>query len=295
MSTFDNLVDDVLQTLYGYGLAQPRATFLSSGIDADDTAISVVDASDFEQGVAEIGNETIFIESVDIDNNILTVSPDGRGYYGTTAATHAANVRVTMAPVWPRAKVAEAINETIVGTYPDLYATLTTSFAYNPAINTYSLPAATEKIVKVTTDTIGPSREQLTVNRYSFNVDATGSNFATGRSITLEKGAFPGQNVNVTYVTAPVEITFGDAFTACGLAETAKRCVKYGACSSLLLYMDPARLPVATAQADEYDPSRAAVGTATRLSTSLYQRYALELENEKRRLKNPPSISVRTR
>jgi hypothetical protein len=295
VSTFDDLVDSVLQTLHGYGLAQPRATFLSAGIDADDTQLAVRDASDFEQGVAEIDNETIFIESVDFDNNILTVSPDGRGYYGSTAATHANNARVTMAPVWPRSKVAEAVNETIVGTYPDLFATVTTSFAYSPAVTTYSLPAAAEKVIRVTTDTIGPSREQLTVNRYSFNVNASGSDFATGRSITLEKGAFPGRNVNVTYVTAPAEITFGDDFTDSGLAETAKRCIKYGVCSSLILYMDPARLPVNTAQADEYDPSRNAIGTATKLSANLYQRYLVELDNERRRQKNQATISVRTR
>lgn len=295
MSTFDSLVDSVRRTLYGYGLAQDRASFLTAAIDSDDTQIEVTDASDFEQGVVEIDNETIFVESVDYDNNILTVAPDGRGYYGSTAASHSTDARITMAPVWSRTTIAEAINETIVNTFPDLFATVTTSFAFNPAITTYSLPATAEKVVRVTVDTIGPSREQLAVNRWSFNADATGSNFATGRSITLEKGAFPGRNVNVTYVTAPVEITFGDSFTECGLAESAKRCIKYGACSSLLLYMDPARLPVNTAQSDEFDPSRHAVGTATKLSTSLYQRYAIELEKERRRLKNPPSISVRTR
>lgn len=295
MSTFDQLVEDVRRTLHGYGLAQDRASFLSSAIDADDLQITVHDASDFEQGVAEVGNETIFIESVDFGSNILTISPDGRGYYGTTAAVHAEDARITMAPVWPRFTIAAAINEAITGTYPDLYATATTTFAYNPAINSYSLPATTEKVLAVTVDTIGPTREQLTVNRYSFNPNANGTNFTTGRSITLEKGAFPGRNVNVTYVTAPTEITFGDAFTECGLSETAKRCIKYGACSSLILYMDPARLPVNTAQADEYDPSRAAVGTATKLSTALYQRYVLELDNERRRQKNSPAISVRTR
>lgn len=297
MSTFDNLVDDVLQTLYGYGLSQPRASFLASGIDADDTQVTVNDASNFEQGVAEIGNETVFIESVDETNNILTISPDGRGYYGTTAATHAANTRVTMAPAWSRGRVATAINEAILSTFPTLFGVGTTSFAYNPSITTYSLPATAERILQVTCDTLGPSQEQLVLNRYSFNSTATGSNFPNGNSITLEKGPFPGRNVNVTYKKALTEITFGDDFTECGLRESAKLAIKYAACSNLIAFMDSSRLPVDTAIADELDNSRNGVGMASRASAQLYQRYLVELDNERKRLlqATPSTISVRTR
>lgn len=296
MSTFDNLVDDVLQTLYGYGLAQPRATFLTADVDASATALSVRDASAFEQGVAELGNETIFIESVDSGSNILTVSPDGRGYGGSTAAAHLADARVTMAPTWSRQRVATAINETISGCYPALFATATTSFSYNPSITTYEIPAAAERILRVTADTIGPTQEALEIKRYYFNSVAS-SDFESGNSITLEKGAFPGRNVNVTYLTAPVEITFGDDFTECGLRESAKLAVKYGACSNLIAFMDTSRLPVDTAQADELDPSHNAVGSATRISAQLYQRYLVELDNERKRLRaaTPATVTVRTR
>ena len=296
VSTFDDLVNDVLQTLYGYGLSQPRAAFLTAAITASDLSLAVGDATGFEQGVAEIGNETIFIESVDYGSGVLTVSPDGRGYGGSTAATHAQDSRVTMAPVWSRQRTATAINEAILGTYPTLFGIATTTFVYNPSVNTYGLPTGAERILRVTADTIGSSREQLTINRYSFNSTANG-NFATGNSITLEQGAFPGRNVNVTYTTAPVGITWGNAFTLSGLAETAKLAVKYGACSNLISFMDSARLPVGTAQADELDPSHAGIGTASKASAQLYQRYQLELETERKRLRaaTPATISVRTR
>ena len=296
MSTFDNLVDDVVQTLYGYGLAQPRAAFLTVGIGTGDLSITVGDATGFEQGVAECGNETIFIESVDYGSNVLTVSPDGRGYGGSTAAAHGLGSRVTMAPVWSRQRVATAVNEAILGTYPTLFGIATTTFVYNPVVSTYQLPTGAERILRVTTDTIGPSAEQLTINRYSFNSTANGV-FTTGNSITLEQSGSPGRNVNVTYTTAPIEITWGSAFTASGLAETAKLAVKYGACSNLISFMDSARLPVDTAQADEYDPSRAGIGTASKASAQLYQRYQLELETERKRLRaaTPATISVRTR
>lgn len=297
MSTFDNLVNDVIQTLHGYGLAQPRAAFLTAAINTTARQISVGDATGFEQGVAEVGNEIVFIESVDYGNNVLTVAPDGRGYYGTTAASHAIDDRITMAPIWPRNRVASAINETILGVYPNLFGVATTSFTFSPTQSAYEVPAVAERVLRVAADTVGPSDEQEIITRYSFNSVAQGSNFATGNSITIEKGGFPGRTVYVTYAKQPTEITFGDDFTESGLAETAKRCIKYGACSALISYMDSSRLPVDTAQADELDPSRNGVGTASKISAQLYQRYLVELETERRRLRaaTPTPISVRTR
>lgn len=297
MSTLDSLVDDITQTLYGYGLAQPRAAFLVGAITNSATQIQLDDATGFEQGVAEVGNETIFIKSVDYGSNVLTLSADGRGYYGTTAATHADGARITMAPTWSRNRIATAVNEAILGTYPTLFGVTTTSFTWSPAISTYGLPTPAEKILRVTTDVIGPSQEQVEINRYRFNSVASASAFPTGNSITIEKGGFPGKNINVTYTTAPVSITWGDAFTLSGLAETAKLAIKYAACSNLLAFMDASRLPVDTAQADEFDPSRNGVGTAMRLSAQFYQRYQVELDTERKRLRaaTPATISVRTR
>lgn len=289
MSTFDNLVDDVLGTLRGYEVSQPRAAFLSDSIDADDLSVSVGDATDFEQGVAEIDNELVFIESVDYSSNVLTLAPDGRGYGGSTAASHLTNARITMAPTWPRTRVAAMVNDAILGTYPDLYGIATTSFTFNPSINTYSVPATADKVLRVSCDTIGPSNERLQIKRYYFDPGAN--------TITLESGPFPGRDVYVTYSTTLSEITFGDNFTDSGLAETARLAIKYAACSHLVSFMDPARLPVNTAQADEFDPSRHAVGTATKISTQLYQRYLIELDKERQRLRavTPSPISVRTR
>lgn len=296
MSTFDDLVNDVLQTLTGYGLSQPRAAFLTVGVDSSVLQFTVGSAENFEQGVAEIDNEIVFIDSVDYSSGIITIAPDGRGWYGTTAASHNANARLTMAPVWPKQKVATAINEAILGTYPALFAVASTSFPWSPTTTTYSLPAEAERVLRVTADTIGPSQEQMAIQRYSFNSDATGT-FVTGNSITIEKGGFPGRNINVTYATAPIGITWGQAFTASGLAETAKLAVKYSACSNLTSFMDTSRLPVDTAQADEYDPSKAGIGTASRISAQMYQRYLVELDIERKRLRaaNPTPIILRTR
>lgn len=297
MSTFDQLVNDCQQTLQGYGLSQPRAAFLSSSVAADDLSFSVGDATSFEQGVAEIEDEIVFIDQVDYNSNILTIAPDGRGWYGTTAATHAGDKRITMAPVWPKVQIRNAVNEAILGTYPLLFGVGTTSFTYSPVVTTYEIPAEAEQILRVEADTIGPSDEQLRIKRYSFNSAASTDEFTSGNSITLEQGGFPGKNIYVTYAKQLTELSSGDTFSESGLGETAKLAVKYAALSILTAPMDASRLPVDTAVADEYDSSRSNIGTATRLSAQLYQRYLMELENERKRLRAayPVTINVRTR
>lgn len=295
--TFDQLLNDTIRILQGYGLAQPRAAFLGAPLDAEGLSVTVGSADGFEQGVAEIENETIFIDSVDYGSGVLTISPDGRGWFGSPVEAHAKNARITMAPTWPRAQVADALNATITGTYPTLYGVGQSTFTFNPAVDTYEVDATAERVLKVTADTIGPSDEQLQIARYSFNASAPTSLFASGRTITLEKGAFPGRSVTVTYAKQPQAITFGDLFTNSGLSESAALAIKYGACSTLTAFMDTSRLPVDTAQADEYDPSRFGPGTAAKVSGTLYQRYLIEVQNERRRLNatHPPTLSFRTR
>lgn len=294
-TTLDSLTDDVLLTLQGFGLSQPRAAALTQPASDTDTILTVASVDGFEQGIAEIGDEIIFVSSVDRDGSTLTVT---RAQYGTTASAYADGATVTMAPVWTRKRIQAALNEAVVGVYPDLWATGTTSFLFNPAVTTYSLPAEAEKVISVHTETIGPSNELLAIHRYSENLVAPASDFSTGKSITLEKGGFPGRNIVVVYRRAPSELVNGsDPLTTSGLRETAKAAIKYAACSTLTAFMDAARLPVDTAQADAYDPSRDPIGNATKISAQLYSRYQLELAQEKRRLlqTNPATISVRTR
>ena len=292
MTTFDDVVNEVLLTLHGYGLAQPRASFLTAGIDDTTTTVAVTDASDFSQGIAEIGDETVFVESVDHDTNTLTLSPDGRGYYGSTATSHSANARIEVGSVWPRRRVKQAINDAIVNTFPTLFGVGVETFTFNPAVTTYDLPDGVESILSVTTDTFGLTNEKLYLNRYSFNsmADSSGAN-----TITLLEPAFPGRTVTVTYTKAPTALDAGsDLFTDSGLRLSAKTAVVLGACSQLLTYMDAARLPVDTARADEYD-SRNAIGTASRVSIQLLQRYEIELERERRRLRTTTPVPVRWR
>jgi hypothetical protein len=297
VTTFGDLVNEVAQTLNGYGLSQPRATFLTAGVTASTLLLPVRNAADFSQGVAEIGDEVVFIESVNTADNLLTVSPDGRGYYGTTAAAHSTNARIECASTWPRHRIRSAINDVILGLYPTLWGVGTASFTFNGVQTTYEVPAEAEAVLAVTADTIGPSNEQQQVRRYAFNSVAPTGDFPSGNSLTLGEAVTVGKTVTVTYLKQLTALAAtGDLFTASGLRLTAKPAVVFGTCAHLLAFMDAARLPVDTARADEYD-ERNAVGIASRIAAQLTARHEMEVEKERKRLRQttPVAINVRIR
>lgn len=197
-----------------------------------------------------------------------------------------------MNPLYPTWRIGSAINDTILGMWPDLFGVGTTSFVYTPSTTTYSLPAEVENVLKVTATTFGPSKDQPEINRYEFNSNAPTAEFATGNCISLGQVPEPGRTVTVTYAKAPTELSAGDAFTDSGLRESARRCILYGAVAQLVSLVDSRRVATDSAVASEYD-SQQRVGTATQMAAQLTARYQMELEQEKRRLRQAHPARLR--
>lgn len=279
--------------LHGYGLAQPRTTFLVSPISETDLTATVRNASDIDMGLAEIDAELVFIESVDRASNTITFSPDGRGFYGSTPATHDANARLTFAPTWPRQRVKAAINDTILSVWPNLFGVAQTQFLFTPAVSTYEMPAEAEGILSVTADTFGPSREQQVISRYRFDSTAPSDEWTTGKALTLLEAASPGAGVTVTYTKEPSILTAdADTIASSGLRESARQLLMLGACAQLLSMMDVSRLTVDTAPADELD-NRNQVGTAARLANQFQLRFEMEVEKERQRLRESTPAKIK--
>lgn len=294
MTTFKNLQDEVLMALHGYGLAQPRTSFLVAGITATDLTMSVRNASDIDMGLAEIDGELVFIEAVDRTSNTITFSPDGRGFYGTTAATHAASARLTFAPTWPRQRVKSALNDVILGVWPQLYGVAQVQFVYTPAVTTYQMPSDAEGVLSISADTFGPSRQQQVVKRYRFDSTAPLDEFTTTNSLTLLEGVSPGVTVTVTYRKVPSTLSLdADTIATSGLRESARQLLMLGACAQLLSMMDVSRLTVDTAPADQLDTTNQ-IGSAARLANQFQIRYEMEVEKERTRLREttPAKIKV---
>lgn len=294
MTTFDGLVREVRESLRGYGLIKDRVAFLAADITATALTVTVDDGSNIDTGVVEIGDECLYVLSV--SGNTLTIAPDGRGWNGTTAAAHTANGRVTADPAFPTWRLQQALNDTIIGTWPALWGVGTATFTYSPSTATYSMPADCENVLTVTATVFGPDKEQAQIYEYKFESKANTTQFATGKCISLRVVPEPGQTVTVTYAKAPAELASGDDFTTSGLRETARRCVVYGALAELLSTVDATRVLTDSASNSALaDVNK--VGSATQLAAQLTARYQMELNSEQQRLRvtSKPTVVKRGR
>ena len=95
--------------------------------------------------------------SVDSDNALATLMPGGRGWLQTTAAVHAANSIITIAPRFPRAQIIRYLNETIDAVFPDVYAVGSTEIVYTGSQVTYPLSATAGEVLGVNWKLTGPS------------------------------------------------------------------------------------------------------------------------------------------
>ncbi len=175
MTTLGNMIDEVLINLAGYTLQQDKATHLTSDVTTTTSTIAAptilsLGSTELGKGTIEIDEELIWIDSFDRIANTATVSPFGRGYLGTTAATHTAGAKVTISPTFPRYVIKRAINDTIRALGANIFAVKQTSFTYNAAITTYELDNLNiRNILTMHWEAIGPTKEWIRVKRFDFD------------------------------------------------------------------------------------------------------------------------------
>lgn len=288
MTTLNDMIDEVLINLSGYTYQQDRSTYLTAAVttltspSSSPTIISIGSTDSVGKGIIEVDEELMWVTSFDRIANTATIAPYGRGYLGTTAATHAVDAKVTISPIFPRYVVKKAINDTIRAMGTQLMTIGQTTFTFNPAVTTYELtdtngnPLNIENIITIAWQDIGPSKEWINVRRWTFDPKADittwGSNSQT---ITIGDYITPGRTVKVNYVTQPGSMSSNtDVFTtATGYPETARDVVILGAAYRLLTYLDPARASQISPQADEIDAKRpfGSSNTAARQIFALYQ------------------------
>lgn len=279
MTTFSQLTEDALLYLYGFTTAQDQATYLTTGIDADDVSLSVADGSNLSRGILEIEDELLWVDSVNA--NTLTIPPYGRGFRGSTATSHAAGTRVVTNPLFPRKLVKDALNQAVLAVFPLLTAVGETTFTLNPAISTYALPAGANSVISVTWQTIGPSKEWLPVRRYRIDSLAATSAFSTGATISLYDAIVPGRTVKVVYAKAPSQMTADtDVFTTVtGLPASTEDVIRLGAAIRLVPFLDAPHLSGMSAEAD-FSANMRPVGGSAQLGRFLMQQYQVRLQEE---------------
>jgi hypothetical protein len=288
------MIDEVLVNLAGYTFQQDRSTYLTTAVStttstsASPLILSLGSTDSVGKGILEIDEELMWVDSFDRVANTATVSPYGRGYLGTTAATHTADAKVTISPTFPRFSVKRAINDTIRSLGANIFSVKSTNFTFNAAVSTYAFANKNIKnILNVSWQEIGPSKEWRPIRRWDLdtvaNPEAFGYVSGTDQvqTITLGEAPISGRTVKVIYATDPEPFTSNSQVytTITGLPESTRDVVILGAAYRLLSFLDPARAAQVSPQADETDSKRP-YGASQTATKQLYALYTQRLNEE---------------
>jgi len=297
MATLEQLTDRIDTLIHGFSLNMESTTWLTGAVTSTtQTDINVHDASVVSRGFIQIGDEVMYVHSTNNIDNIVTISPWGRGQRGTVAATHANSERVIIAPLFPRYEIKRAINDVINAMYPSVYAIGQYQFNFVAARTTYDIPDAVQNILAVTHQTIGPSKEWLPVRAWQLDRTANptafgdGTNF--GHSLGIYSPVVPGRPVNVAYSKRPTLFDLSqlptvtqEYSTVTGMPDYSEDVIIYGAAFRMISWLDPSRLGALSAEADVLDNQRGARSgeNAARFLFNVYTQRLNEVAENQRR------------
>lgn len=293
--TFNDLIERVLGQIQGYGSQQETSTWVNQigGITSTAKQFIVNETAQMGRGLIEINDELMYVDRTDNLTKQVYLAPWGRGFRGTIPATATNETKVTVAPAYPRFMVKQAINDTILAVYPDLYGVGVHTFAYNTAVTSYSIPAVADYVLAVKWQTLGSSKEWLDVRRYDFDKTSNTTNFAGGKSILLFDGIDAGRTVQVTYAKAPTTLSaVGDVYeNVTGLLSSTVDVITYGTISRLLAGADASRVASTSVEADMLDRAKP-IGSGSAASRYFLGLYTQRLQDEAAGLRDlyPPKL-----
>jgi hypothetical protein len=309
-TTLTNMIDEVSMNLSGYTLTQDRSTYLKTAIttttssSASPLTVSLGSTSNVGMGVIEIDEELLWVDTYDRVSNTAIIAPYGRGYLGTTAATHTADTKVTISPTFPRFTIKKAINDTINALGASIFAASTTTITSNAAVAAFRLPATVtldniqdslniRNILSVAYQSIGASKEWIPVRSWRLDNNANTTAFTSGQTISIYDRVPSGRTIQIVYSTDPTVFTANtqDFATQTKLPDSCKDLTILGATYRLLTNLDPARAAMVSPQADETDSKRP-FGTSQSLTKSIYALYSQRLSEEIKRQENKYPIRV---
>jgi len=310
-TTLTNMIDEVSMNLSGYTLTQDRSTYLKTAVttttssSASPTSLSLGSTDNVGKGIVEIDEELLWIDTYDRVGNTATVAPYGRGYLGTTAATHSADAKVTISPTFPRFTIKRAINDTVNALGASIFAAATTTITSNAAVAAFKIPATGDSlnirnILAVAYQSIGASKEWIPIRSWRLDNNANTTAFSTGQTISIYDRVPSGRTIQIVYSKDPtpfaelatITLTGAQDFaTQTGLPESCKDLTILGATYRLLTNLDPARASMVSPQADETDSKRP-YGSSQSLTKSIYALYSQRLAEEIKKQENKYPIRV---
>jgi len=309
--TLTDMINEVSMNLSGYTLTQDRSTYLKTAIttttssSAAPLTISLGSTANVGMGTIEIDEELLWVDTYDRVSNTAIVAPYGRGYLGTTAATHTADTKVTISPTFPRFTIKRAINDTINALGSSIFAATTTTITSNAAVAAFRLPATgsslnIRNILAVAYQSIGASKEWIPIRSWRLDNNANTTAFTSGQTISIYDRVPSGRTIQIVYSKDPtpfaelatITLTGAQDFaTQTGLPESCKDLTILGATYRLLTNLDPARAAMVSPQADETDSKRP-YGSAQTITKNIYGLYSQRLAEEIKKQENRYPIRV---
>lgn len=282
MSSFLEMVEDTASEVSSYVRNQESITVLTQAVNDSELTLTVDDASAISRGLAEIGDELIYVKSVNTTAGTITVIPGGRGWRGTTATSHGVNTVLRNNPTFPRAQIRRALNDTIRGI--DLRAIDSHEFEFDGTQYAYALPTDFQDVTGVAWDApdtteIWPLIKRFRLDR-NFRVSGDSSTMRT--AIVLLESPMPGRTVRVQYAKFPTALSSdGDDFVSVtGLPASAEDVIRLGAMWRLVSTIDPGKVVAMTPSADLVD-SPVPSGESTTVARYLYQLFTVRLAEER--------------
>ncbi len=285
MTTFTDVVEDVLSTMRGTVRSQEQSTYITAAVDSGELTWSVANAGRLAPGRAECGDELIYLDQFSTTDSTITIAPYGRGIDGTTAAAHDLNAQVISNPRFPKIRVRNAVNDTIRGVAGQLSTVSTTNITTTSDAISYELPAATINVVGVTYETSDTRWVELGSWRFNSNADTT--DYPSGKSLSIGYTA-ADLAVKVTCLTYPVPFD-ADADTldaVVGLPESCRDVIVLGACWRLLSTIDIGEISnsaISSADLDNARGSGRTGGEGMTAATTIYKMFQMRLAEERKK------------
>jgi hypothetical protein len=270
VTTLEDLRQRIRSQIMGFTRDQQQVSELATPMSASDTTFTLDSstAKNISRGLVEIDDELILVKVLDVNTSVASVMglTNGRGRDGSVAAAHNANALVTMSPSITRVRMTEAINQTILAMYPTIPIFAATEITKLAPVFEYQLPAETDDIWYIVSDTVGPTQVHYPSPRWRFNPMAPTSDFPSGKSIQLLDYVTPGRAIRIVYIKAPATLVNGtDEISVTGYEDRMAETIVWGALARLIPAYEAGRLQQLAVEGTERAnlvPATAAVKTA---------------------------------
>jgi hypothetical protein len=283
MATLNQLTEQTIAEVNSYVKNQESVTIITSEISSSAVTISVDDVTSLSKGIVEIDDELLYVKKAIAASGTIQVlgtegNPVGRGWRGTTKATHASGSVVRNNPIFPRVQVKRAILETIKGmNFPCIS---NETFTFNGSDYSYIMPDALEDITGISWDV--PDSTGVWSIIKNWRLDTNYYDASTGtikQALVLKETPMPGRTVNVQYTKFPTVITDNQELTVSGLPASCEDVVRLGAMYRLLSTVDPGKVSATSVSADALDQPVQA-GASTNAAKYIFQLYTVRLSEE---------------